>query len=294
MDVERFLKYLKFEKRYSPHTIDAYRTDLRQFSAYCSTQYEIQESKAGSQVVRSWVVQLINDGIDPRSVNRKLSALKSFYRFLLKGGVIASSPMRKVIAPKTSKKLPQVIDEKQLSRLFDEVLSGEGYEGARDLMMLELLYATGMRRSELVGLDVSDISVSNMTIRVMGKGRKERLIPFGVGLLSRLNTYISARQSTFVDSVEQAFLLTSKGKRVYPRLVHQIVTKSLSLVSTAKKKSPHVLRHSFATHLLNHGAELSAIRDLLGHAGLAATQVYTHTSVEKLKEVHRRAHPKAG
>ena len=294
MDVERFLKYLKFEKRYSPHTIDAYRTDLRQFSAYCSTQYEIQESKAGSQVVRSWVVQLINDGIDPRSVNRKLSALKSFYRFLLKGGVIASSPMRKVIAPKTSKKLPQVIDEKQLSRLFDEVLSGEGYEGARDLMMLELLYATGMRRSELVGLDVGDIHVSNMTIRVMGKGRKERLIPFGVGLLSRLNTYISARQSTFVDSVEQAFLLTSKGKRVYPRLVHQIVTKSLSLVSTAKKKSPHVLRHSFATHLLNHGAELSAIRDLLGHAGLAATQVYTHTSVEKLKEVHRRAHPKAG
>lgn len=294
MQLDRFIRYLRYEKRYSPHTTEAYKRDINQFSAFCAELYEgtVAET-ASSVIVRSWIVKLINDGLDPRSVNRKISALKTFYRFMMKSGVIASSPVKKIIAPKTSKKLPQVIDEQKMEQLFSEVLTAEGYEGLRDLLILEMLYATGMRRSELVGLNVSDVSWSALSIRVLGKGRKERVIPISRELGERISRYVKERNSRF-EAPEPALFLTDKGKRIYPRMVHNIVVKNLSLVSTASRKSPHVLRHTFATHLLSHGAELSAIKELMGHAGLASTQVYTHTSVEKLKEAYKRAHPKAG
>lgn len=295
MQLDRFLRYLQFEKRYSPHTIAAYQRDLLQFQDYCNTSYDATSLEAASTVIiRSWIVKMINDGLDPRSVNRKISALKTFFKFMLTSGVIEASPMKKIIAPKTSKKLPQVIEEHQMRKLFSQVLAEEGFEGLRDLLILELLYATGIRRSELIGLNVGDVDHSNLTIRVLGKGRKERLIPITRELSHRVKQYLEQRDVEFGIQGESALFVTKRGERIYPRKVHTIVTKNLSLVSTADKKSPHVLRHTFATHLLSNGAELSAIKELMGHAGLAATQVYTHTSVEKLKATYKRAHPKAG
>jgi integrase/recombinase XerC len=294
MQVDRFLRHLKYEKRYSPHTVEAYQRDLGQFTAYCNSQYAgTLPELATAVIIRSWIVQLINGGLDPRSVNRKISALKSFFKYAVKSGVLESSPMKKIIAPKSSRKLPQVIDERQMSKLLTEVLTGDDYVGMRNALMVELLYATGMRRSELVGLNVNDIDHRSLTIRVLGKGGKERIIPMGIELSRHIGLYEKERRAQF-GHPEPALFLTGKGRRVYPRMVHNIVTESLSLVSTAARKSPHVLRHSFATHMLNHGAELTAIKELMGHAGLATTQVYTHTSVERLKEAHKRAHPKAG
>lgn len=294
MHLQSFLQYLTHEKRYSPHTISAYKTDLLQFKSFCEKQYgDLDLKDVSGMIVRSWIVELINNNMDARSVNRKISSLKSFYRFLMRQAVIDKTPMSAVIAPKMSKKLPEVLEQKQMDRLFAEVAKQEGFEGMRDLLILELLYATGIRRSELVNLELTDFDQKLRTVRVLGKGSKERLIPISPELLSRLDIYMDERSKKFPELVESKLFVTSKGRSVYPRLVHNIVAKNLTLVSSANKKSPHVLRHTFATHLLSNGAEINAIKELMGHAGLAATQVYTHTSAEKLKEAYKKAHPKA-
>ena len=287
---EGFIQYIQYEKRYSQHTVIAYRNDLAQFFGYLSSQYGITESgEVTHAMVRSWLVELMEAGITPRSVNRKLTTLKSFFRYLVKNGAVAVNPMSKVISPKTSKRLPAFVEKEKMELLFKEVDFGEGYPGLRDRVIMELFYATGMRLSELVNLKDSDIDSGNGTIKVLGKRNKERLIPFGHSVKEMFVLYLAEKQK--FDS--PYLFLTDKGKQIYPRMVHRIVTGILSRVTTLDKKSPHILRHTFATHLLNNGAELNAVKELLGHANLSATQIYTHNTIEKLKKVYKQAHPRA-
>jgi integrase/recombinase XerC len=268
----------------------AYRHDLDQFFGYLAERYGVEHAgEVTHAMVRSWLVELMEDGITPRSVNRKLTTLKSFFRHLVRNGLMEVNPMAKVTSPKTSKRLPVFVDQEKMDLVFSGVDFGEGYPGLRDRVILEIFYATGMRLSELVNLKDPDIDLNNETIKVLGKRNKERLIPFGHGVKELLVVYLAEKQK-----FESEFLfLTVKGKQIYPRMVHRIVTGILSRVTTLDKKSPHVLRHTFATHLLNNGAELNAVKELLGHANLSATQIYTHNTIEKLKKVYKQAHPRA-
>ncbi|MFZ4523810.1 MAG: tyrosine recombinase XerC [Bacteroidales bacterium] len=289
---QRFLAYLKYEKRYSPHTVTAYQIDLDQFFEYLAHQYNVTDiSDADHPMIRSWVAMLMESGITPRSVNRKLTTLKSFYRYLLREGAILTNPMQKVISPKSVKKLPVFIDRDRMEQLLDGTPFDEGYPAKRNQLILELFYSTGMRLSELVHLKESDLDFHHQTIKVLGKRNKERLIPFGNNISSLLMGYLEEKKRAFgeVDNL----IMTDKGKPVYPRMVHRIVTSYLGKVTTHEKKSPHVLRHTFATHLLNNGAELNAVKELLGHANLAATQIYTHNTIDNLKRIYKQAHPKA-
>jgi integrase/recombinase XerC len=293
---DRFLQYLQYEKRYSPHTVLSYTVDLQQFESFLSTHFEITDPiEATSPMVRSWLVELMNDGISPRSVNRKLSSLKSFYRYLLKEGIIESTPLTKVIAPKTSKRLPVFIDEDGMNRVFEDLIYKDSFDGLRDKVIMEVFYATGMRLSELTGLREQDINFGSSTLRVIGKRNKERLIPFGNHLKITLENYLSEKQKAgiLVSNGEDYLFVTNKGKKLYPKFVYRMVNDYLSQVSKSEKKSPHVLRHTFATHMLNHGADLNAIKEILGHANLSATQVYTHNTIDKLKKIYQQAHPKA-
>jgi integrase/recombinase XerC len=293
---ERFIQYIQFEKRYSPHTITSYKTDLGQFEQFLIAQYEVQSiENANPPMVRSWLVALMNDGLSTRSVNRKLSSLKSFYHFMMKEGLLQATPLAKVPSPKTSKRLPVFIEEESMASLFAGFPNTETYEDYRNKVLLEVFYATGMRLSELIGLREHDINFGNCTFRVLGKRNKERIIPFGENLKKLLGDYLIYKQNTgFVVEEDKAYLfLTVKGKKLYPRLVYRIVHNYLEEVSLADKKSPHVLRHTFATHMLNRGADLNAIKEILGHASLSATQVYTHNTIDKLKKIYQTAHPKA-
>jgi len=287
---EGFIQYIKFEKRYSPHTVTAYGSDLDQFFLYLSSRYGITDpAEVSPAMVRSWLVELMEKGDTPRTVNRKLTTLKSFFRYLVRNGAITSNPMARVISPKTSKRLPVFVEKEKMELVFSDIDFGRGYGALRDRLIMELFYATGMRLSELVNLKEADIDTGNNTIKVLGKRNKERLIPFGKSVKELLDVYLSEKRK-----FESEYLfLTEKGKKVYPRMVHRIVTGILAQVTTLEKKSPHVLRHTFATHLLNNGAELNAVKELLGHANLAATQVYTHNTIEKLKKVYKQAHPRA-
>ena len=294
MDSAVFLKYLELEKRFSPHTIIAYQNDLAQFYTYLEETYSLASiSEVRHFHIRAWVVELMQNNISPRSVNRKLSTLKTYFKFLIKREAIKENPMLKVIAPKTGKRLPVVVKEVDLGQLFEKVDFGEGYPAVRDEMIMELLYATGMRRSELIQLTPNHLDFFNQQIKVLGKGKKERLIPFAKPLADRLKNYMAVRSDEFGLGEGAPLFLTEKGKKLYPKLVYNIVKKYLSQVTTVEQRSPHVLRHSFATHLSDSGADLNAIKELLGHSSLAATQVYTHNSIEKLKKVYQQAHPKA-
>ncbi len=289
-----FLKYLEFEKRFSPHTITAYRTDLEQFFTYFYTTYELSEPTEVQHFhIRSWMVTLMEQKISTRSINRKLSTLKTYFRFLLRRNEISRNPMAKVIPPKVGKRLPVFIHQEHIELLFEQIEFGTDFSGVRDRTILELLYVTGMRRSELIGLKVRDIDFSQTCVKVLGKGNKERLIPFGPKLGDVLRRYMSIREEAFPELSTERLFLTDKGKELYPKLVYNLVRKYMSYITTVEQKSPHVLRHSFATHLSDNGADLNAIKALLGHANLAATQIYTHNSVEKLKRVYNQAHPKA-
>jgi len=288
------LQYLEFEKRFSPHTITAYKGDLEQFIDYLDKSYEMTSAKEVRHIhIRSWMVQLMQGGMASRSVNRKLSALKTYFLFLKRRGHIQLNPMLKVVAPKSGKRLPVFIQQEHLTLLFNEVDFGEGYEGIRNRTILEMLYATGMRRSELIGLKVKNILFTQSSVKVMGKGQKERLIPLSSHLDQVLKLYLKALGEDFSSDDDQWLFVTSKGKQLYPKFVYNLVKRYLSAVTTVEQRSPHVLRHSFATHLSNNGAELNAIKELLGHANLAATQIYTHNSIDKLKKVYEQAHPKA-
>ena len=242
-------------------------------------------------MIRSWLVFLMQDEITARSVNRKLSTLKSFYKFLIREGELEENPIRKITPPKTSKRLPVFVEKDKMEMLFEKIEFGEGYPGIRDKMILEMFYSTGIRLSELVNLKESDVDFHYHTIKVLGKRNKERLIPFSENFELFLKLYIEQKRAVFGDN--GSLFLTDKGKIAYHKMIYLIVTKYLGQVTTLEKKSPHILRHTFATHLLNNGAELNAVKELLGHSNLSATQIYTHNTIEKLKRIYNQAHPKA-
>ena len=287
-----FLSYLRFEKRYSPHTVASYDNDLKQYYLFCE-QAGSTSIVPESTMIRLWIVSMLEKDVTPRSVNRKLSTLKTFSRFLIRQGIITVNPLNKVLKPKISKRIPAFVDEDKLNEFLDNYEFGEDYGGKRNQLIIELLYQTGMRRSELTGLKMSSVNFEESHLRVLGKRNKERLIPINNDLSRRLKEYLSLRKEFFPMATNEFLLLTSKAQPVYPKMVYRIITDFLQLVTTLEKKSPHVLRHSFATHLLNRGADLNAIKELLGHANLSATQVYTHNSFEKLKDIYKQAHPRA-
>ncbi len=289
-----FVKYLQYEKRFSAHTIIAYEHDVAQFSTFLQETYSLTSvAEVRHSHIRSWVIQLLQEKLTPRSIRRKLSTLKTYFRFLLKHGHITQNPMLKIATPKIGKRLPMYLQMNELEQLFDTIVWKNDYEDQRDRLLLALLYQTGMRRSELIGLQLQDIDLNGHKLRVLGKGNKERLLPFGNELALQLRQYLNLRSITFPNPTSNHLLLTEKGLPLYPKGVYNIVNRCLSMVSTLDQRSPHVLRHSFATHLSDNGADLNAIKELLGHANLAATQIYTHNSIEKLKQVYQKAHPKA-
>jgi integrase/recombinase XerC len=304
--LDSFAEYLEYQKRSSKHTVTAYMTDLAQFEEFyeklCTEDgqklEEITLDRVTLQDVRCWVISLIeqkDDGtkLNNKSVNRKLSALKSFYTFLEKRNVVAKNPVNKMKRLKISKNLPLFVIENGMEKLLEEVPFEDGFEGIRDKLIIELLYGTGIRLSELLGLKVSDINLHKQTIKVLGKRNKERIIPMHAVLLDFLKSYLQLKGVIEGMDSDDYLITTEKGEPAYPMMIWRIVRKMLDQVSTIERRSPHVLRHTFATHLLDNGADLNAIKDLLGHSSLASTQVYTHNSVEKLKKVFEKAHPKA-
>lgn len=291
--ISGFTDYLQFEKRYSIHTVQAYQNDLEQFFLFIRSQFDQLDIQAISHIhIRSWLAQLKEMDTGSRSINRKISTLKSFYKFLLKKELVTSNPMGKIISPKNAKRLPVFVNEGNMANLMEQPLFSDDFKGKTDKLILELLYQTGMRRAELLGLQLASFDPSNKTVKVLGKGNKERLIPIQAELCALLQEYIKERSN--IESLTHSHILTfENGKPLYEKYIYVTVKKYLSLITTVDKKSPHVLRHTFATHILNKGADLNAVKELLGHANLSATQVYTHNTIEKLKEVYKKAHPKA-
>jgi integrase/recombinase XerC len=293
LNSELFLSYLKYEKRYSQHTLTAYGNDLDQFFLFgkeLTEDFHIED--ADHHFIRQWIVSLLDNGISAKSVNRKISTLKTFYKFLMREELIEKNPTDKVTIPKMGKKLPVFVQEKEMNKLLDGRFFTEDFEGRRDKAIVSLFYGTGIRLSELVGIRISDLNLTEKMVKVNGKGNKERIVPFPLEISGILIEYIKLRNEIFPDSGIFLFL-TGSGEPAYNKLIYRIVKSQLSLVTTIEKKSPHILRHSYATHLLNHGADLNAIKELLGHANLAATQIYTHTTFEQLKKVYKQAHPRA-
>lgn len=292
MFLEQFLKYIQFEKRYSNHTLIAYQNDLQQYFSFLN-QYNCCVEEANHQIVRLWMVNLMEDGIDPRSINRKISTLRSFYKFLLQQKLIDKNPVVKIQATKTAKKLPIFITDDKLNELLDKDIFEVDFSGIRDKLIIELLFGTGIRLSELTGLKINDVFLQEKTIKVLGKRNKERIIPLNQSLIQLLPMYLLEKEKQHFSDSSEILIVTNTGLPVYTKFVYRIVHKYLTYVSTQSKKSPHILRHSFATSLLNKGADINAIKDLLGHANLSATQVYTHNSIERLKSIYKQAHPKA-
>ena len=287
MQKEKFLQFLEHEKRYSVHTIKSYSTDLEQFIQFLSSEFQVNTVKnVNFQFVRSWIAKLLSNNISPRSVNRKITTLKTYFRFLLQENLIKQSPMQKIISPKTSKRLPVFVEQVKMEQLLNEIDFGEGFLAQRDRLILELFYFTGIRLSELINLKNKDINYSDSTILVLGKRKKERLIPLTSDILSKIKKLNASNKSKYLFT-------TDKGKQISTKQVYRLVNKYLSMVTTLGKKSPHILRHTFATHMLNNGADINAIKELLGHANLSATQIYTHNTIEKLKTVYKQAHPRA-
>ncbi|WP_080239191.1 tyrosine-type recombinase/integrase [Spirosoma rigui] len=292
---EDFLQYIRFEKRLSHHTLTAYANDLAQFTTFLLAECNVtQPSQADFRHIRSWIVSLVEAEMDKSSVNRKIATLRAYYDFLLRRKVIELDPMIKIQALKMSKRLPVYVEEKPMEMLLNDVEFADTFEGVRDKLVLELLYGTGIRLSELTSLKTVDVNLYGKTIQVLGKRNKHRIIPLTEPLFALIQRYTQLKEEEFKGQADPAILIVSdKGIAVYPVLIQRIVKRNLTLVTTLEKKSPHVLRHSFATHLLNRGADLNAIKDLLGHSSLAATQIYTHTSLEQLKKTYDQAHPKA-
>ncbi|NBP67393.1 MAG: integrase [Cytophagia bacterium] len=291
--IDLFLRYLEFEKRLSKHTLIAYETDLLQFNAFLKNTYETEDpSQANYGMIRSWVAQLVEEKNEPRSVNRKIASLRAFFKYLLRQGTISKDPLLKIKVLKTQKRLPSFVREEEMNQLLDQVEFNDSFEGHRDKLIMELFYGSGMRLAELLQLSDKSINFKNRTLKVLGKRNKERVIPFSESLVQVIKDYQQARDKILAKSEHALLLVTDDGKPAYRMMVQRIVRKYLSTTSS-DKKSPHVLRHTYATHLLNKGAEINAVKDLLGHSSLAATQVYTHNTMEKLKKTFEQAHPKA-
>jgi integrase/recombinase XerC len=292
LQLQKFLDYLKFEKRYSQHTLLSYRNDLEQFFAYLASQFDSPELGAVSAMfVRSWLAEMKEEGISSKTINRKISSLRSFFKYQMKTGELPETPMAAITAPKISKRLPVFVEQQDMATLFDHVAFTDDWKGRTERLVILLFYNTGMRLSELVNLKESQLDASNSQLKVLGKGNKERIIPVSKELMEDLARYITEKPMRN-EGIHNVFL-TEKGRPLQPRSVYSFVKKYLGEVTTVQKKSPHILRHSFATHLMNNGADLNAVKELLGHSSLAATQVYTHNTIEKLKDVFKKAHPKA-
>lgn len=286
-----FIRYLRTEKRYSPHTLTAYSKDIEHAADFFLETYEIEDATALTHFhLRSWLAALRADGLEARSLNRKISSLSSFFKYLMREGVLEKNPARQVKALRTPGRLPQYLKESEADVMLGELQFSEGFTGATERLLLELLYACGLRRAEVTALKETNVEWSLRQIRVLGKGSKERIIPVSAVLLEDIAAYIELKKE--LPEASKTLLVLSDGKPLYPMWVYRTVKHYLEQVSTLKKRSPHILRHSFATHLLANGANIQAIRDLLGHSSLAATQVYTHTSIDKLKDLHQRLHPR--
>lgn len=297
-EAARFLSYLKYERRFSAHTLVAYESDLLQFTDYLQVQYQLSDiQQVNHLLIRSWVVSLIELKLNPRSVNRKITSLRSFFRFLQREKIITVNPMLKIKAPKSAKRLPEYVDDKRMDIVLAEQEEVPSYVNLRNHLILEFFYMTGVRLSELIGLKLGDVNLYNLSISVFGKRSKVRQIPVTNSFKRKMEKYLEERKQ-FLQEVEKKsdyFFLNNKGNQLYPKFVYRIVQGELSKHQqiTNTKKSPHILRHSFATAMLNKGADINAIKELLGHSSLAATQVYTHNTIEKLKDIYKQAFPKA-
>lgn len=286
-----FLNYLRFEKRYAQHTLISYENDLKEFLNFLITSFETPSVQTiTAAMIRTWLAVLKQQNLTSKTINRKISTLKSFFKFLLRQELVETTPMGSINTLKISKRLPVFVQENDIKTLFNYVEFTDNWQGQTEKLILQLFYYTGIRVSELINLKVSQLDIYYSHIKVLGKGNKERIIPVNNELLHALQAYITNRPA---DTGTDKIFVNDKGKPLYAKNVYNSVKKNLALVTTVKKKSPHILRHSFATHLTNNGADLNAVKELLGHSSLAATQVYTHNSIEKLKEVFKKAHPKA-
>lgn len=291
--VEAYLKYLTTEKRYSAHTVKSYHTDINQFIGFLANEgIPIKWDQLNYHHIRTFIVTLTNQGVTARTVNRKLSGLKSFFRYLKQMQLVSASPMQKVRALKQHKKLPEFVEQGHINDLLSNDMFGDDYKGSLNKLIIELLYGTGVRLSELINLKISDPDLYQQQIKVLGKRNKERIVPMHKELTEQVKQYMQLRSQLKVKSSD-SLLLSQKGVAIYPKYVYRVVNYYLSLITTINKKSPHVLRHTFATHMLNKGADLNVIKEILGHANLSATQVYTHNSYKKLKNIYKQAHPRA-
>ena len=291
---ESFLQYILIEKGYSPHTVRSYQNDLDQFFAFIQKpDTSGLPGEISSHDIRAWIVHLMDNNISASSVHRKISCLRVFFKYLRKEGIVIHDPMEKVVLPKRKKKLPVFVTEIAMDNLLDKYEFGNDFPGIRNRTLIEMFYLTGMRRAELIGLKNHDVDLVAGTIKVTGKRNKQRIIPIVRTFIVRLEEYIKVRAAVFQAESENWFFITDKGNKLYDKYVYNTVKSYLNMVTTIEKKSPHVLRHTFATHMLNHGSDLNSIKELLGHANLSATQIYTHNTFEKLKKVYKQAHPRA-
>jgi len=294
MFISEFIKYLKFEKRYSEHTIVAYQHDLQQFYDVCGDKDSNKQQLINDhKKIRTWIVELMNQKNTPRTINRKISTLKTYYNYLLKQQIITNNPIDKIINPKTYKKLPVFFTEKNMDTLCEPKFFEDTFEGIRNKLILELFYNTGIRLSELVNLKIKDIDLKKNTLKVLGKRKKERIVYYSSNLADLIIKYQKIKEQNFKIYDNEFLILTNNGDKPYSQLIYRIVKNNLSKITTNKKRSPHILRHTFATHLLNNGADINAIKELLGHTSLSATQVYTHNTFEKLNNIYKQAHPRA-
>ena len=293
MYIKAFTDYLLLEKKYALHTVKAYKKDIESFKEFCISEFQVSNLKeVNYSEIRSWIVSLSQNEISNRSINRKLSALNSFYKFLLKTETIQINPLAKHKALKTSKKVQIPFSQTEIENVLNLLDFDDSFEGLRDKLIIELFYSTGIRRIELVQLKLSDINLSQKTLKVLGKRNKERYLPLLNSVLKTINEYILKREEIINSQNSEYVFLTSKGNKIYETLVYRVINSYFSKASTKVKKSPHILRHSFATHLLNQGADLNAVKELLGHSSLAATQIYTHSNIAELKKVYAKSHPR--
>lgn len=290
-----FIAFLKDEKRYSPHTVSSYKNDLEQFRSFCLHTLQINDLLyADYKAVRQWMISLIQDqNLSTRTVNRKLSTLKSFYKYLQRNRLVHIHPLEKVLSPKSKKSLPVFVEKEKMDILFEQDLFPQDFEGTRDKLILDMFYQTGIRLSELINIKLTDIDIHGNTLKVFGKRKKERIIPIGPGLIDSIQNYLQKREALHKRQEITFLFITKSANKIYEKLVYRVVNKYLNLITTINKKSPHVIRHTFATHMLNNGADLNSVKEILGHSNLSATQIYTHNTFEKLKSIYKLAHPRA-